>query len=82
MKYSQEEIQKYLEILESNIKNESEPELPSINSIIDSRHFPHQQGGFGGARPPPPQGGFGGRHSPHHLLRKPPFYYLEWLSSL
>lgn len=37
MNYSQEEIEKYLEILESNIKNNPSPELPSINNIIGSR---------------------------------------------
>ena len=43
MTYSQEEIEKYLEILESNIKNEPAPEIPSI---IDSR------GALGGQGPP------------------------------
>ena len=35
MKYSQEEIQKYLEIMESSIKNNSI--LPSINNVIEKR---------------------------------------------
>lgn len=37
MVYSQEEIQKYLEIMESNIKNNSSPVLPSINNVIEKR---------------------------------------------
>ena len=49
MNYSQEEIQKYLKILESNIKNKPEPEIPSINNIIDSRGV---LGGGGGKAPP------------------------------
>ena len=46
MKYSQEEIEKYLEILESSIKNNPSPEIPSIKNIIGSR------GSLGGQGPP------------------------------
>lgn len=35
MSYSQEEIEKYLEILESSINNYPSPEIPSISNIID-----------------------------------------------
>ena len=46
MPYSQEEIQKYLEILESSIKNEPDPEIPSIKKITGNREA------LGGCKPP------------------------------
>ena len=37
MTYSQEEIEKYLEILESSINNNPSPEIPSISNALGSR---------------------------------------------
>ena len=40
MVYSQEEIQKYLEIMESNIKNNPSPDLPSSRGVLGGQGPP------------------------------------------
>ena len=41
MIYSQEEIQKYLGILEDNIKNNPSPDLPSSRGVLGGARPPH-----------------------------------------